>query len=122
MHSEIEELKDIEAKLVDLEIKTLRKRCINETTGLEILMEQEKELKTKNKKKKEDKIEEYRIIIDIVISEAEELKIKVINKLTEMKKIRTKTNELEKERSCVYDKKIVWILIIRVLSLSIQHE
>ena len=36
--------------------------------------------------------------IDIIISEAEDLKIRVINKLNEMKKIRTGINELKKEK------------------------
>ena len=70
----------------------------NETIGLKILTEQEIELKTK-KRVKEEKIKEYKIIIDIVISEAEDLKLKLINKLNEMKKIRTKIDELEKEKA-----------------------
>ena len=37
-----------------------------------------------------------------------------MNKLNEMKKIKTKTNELEKEKDFVYDRKIVWILIISI--------
>ena len=49
MHSEIEELKEIETKLEELEIKISRKSYINEATGLEILMELEKELKTNKK-------------------------------------------------------------------------
>ena len=73
----------------------MRKRYINETRGLETLMEQEIELKTKKKQKKEDTIKEYKILI--VISEAD-FKIKVINKLNEMKKIKAKINELEKEK------------------------
>ena len=60
-------------------------------------MEKEIELKTKNQKKK-DKIKEYKILIDIIISEAEDLEVRVINKLNEMKKIKTKINELEKEK------------------------
>ena len=39
----------------------------------------------------------YKILIDITISDAEDLKIEVINKLNEMKKIITKIDELEKE-------------------------
>ena len=70
----------------------------NGTIGLKILTEQEIELKTK-KRVKEEKIKEYKIIIDIVISEAEDLKLKLINKLNEMKKIRTKIDELEKEKA-----------------------
>ena len=72
----------------------MRKRYKNETRSLEILKEQEIELRTK----KEDKIKKYRALIDIVISETEDLKIKVINKLNEMKKIKTKIDELEKEK------------------------
>ena len=96
MSSEIKELRKMETKLEELEIEIFRKQYGNETRGLGILMEQEIELKTKTKK--EDKIREYRIIIDIVISEAEDLKIRVIIKLNEMKKIKTKINELEKEK------------------------
>ena len=59
-------------------------------------MEQEIELKAKKTKKTEDKIKEYKILINTVISEAEDLKIRVINKLNEMKKMETKINELEK--------------------------
>ena len=54
MLSEIKELKEIETKLEELEIKILRKRYKNETKGLKILIEIEIELGTK--KKKEDKI------------------------------------------------------------------
>ena len=59
-----------------------------------MLMEQEIELKTKNEKKK---MKEYKILIDIIVSEEEDLKIRVVNKLKEMKKIK-KINELEKEK------------------------
>ena len=93
--SEIIELREIETKLEELELKILRERYKNETKGLKILTEQEIELGTTKKK---DKIKEYRIGIDTIISEAEDLKIRVINKLNEMKKIRKKINELEKEK------------------------
>ena len=98
MYSEIKELKEIETKLEELEIKILRKRYRNEASGLGILAEQQIELKTK-KREKEDKIKEYKILIDILTSEAEDLKIRVINKLNEMRKIRTKIDELEKEKA-----------------------
>ena len=98
MYSEIKKLKELETKSEELEIKILRKRYKNEASGLGILTEQEIELKTK-KLEKEDKIKEYKILIDIVIGEAEDLKIRVINKLNEMKKIRTKIDELEKEKA-----------------------
>ena len=75
----------------------LRKRYKNEIKDLKILTEQELELGTK-KTKLEDKIKECRIIIDIIIREAEDLKMRVINELNEMKRIRTKINELEKEK------------------------
>ena len=55
MHSEIEELKEIEKKIKELEIKILRKRYRNETRCLKILIEQEIELETK-KQKTEDRI------------------------------------------------------------------
>ena len=97
MHSEIEELKEIETTLEELVIKILSKKYRNETRGLKILIEQEIELETK-KQKTEDKIKVYKIVIDIIISEAEDLKIRVINKLNEIKKIKTKINELEKEK------------------------
>ena len=90
IYSEIKDLKQIETKLEELEIKMLRKRYRNETRGLKILIEQEIELKGKKTKKTEDKIKEYKILIDIIISDAEDLKIGVINKLNEMKKIRNK--------------------------------
>ena len=80
MLSEIKELKEIEIKLEELEIKILRKRYRNKTTGLKILTEQKMELETK-KQKTEDKIREHRIGIDTMISDAEDLKIRVINKL-----------------------------------------
>ena len=96
MHSEIEELKEIETTLEELVIKILSKKYRNETRGLKILIEQEIELETK-KQKTEYKIKVYKIVIDIIISEAEDLKIRVINKLNEIKKIKTKINELEKE-------------------------
>ena len=41
MYFEIKELKEIETKLEELEIKILRKRYIHETRGLEILMDRE---------------------------------------------------------------------------------
>ena len=44
MYSEIDELKEIETKLEELETKILRKRYKNETRGLKILTEQEIEL------------------------------------------------------------------------------
>ena len=47
MHREIEKLKEMETKLEELEIKILRKWYRHETKGLEILKEQEIELKTK---------------------------------------------------------------------------
>ena len=94
MLSKVKELKEIEIKLEKLEIKILRKRYRNETTGLKILTEEKMELDTK-KPKTEDKIREHRIGIDTIISNAEDLKTRVINKLNEMKKIRTKMDELE---------------------------
>ena len=63
-------LKEIETKLEELQINILRKRYRNETKGLKILIEQEIELGTK-KQKTVDEIKEYRIGIDIIISEAE---------------------------------------------------
>ena len=73
----------------------------NETRGLEILKEQEVELKTKETKKG-DRIEEYRIIIiGAVICYAEDLKIRAMNKLNEIKKIITKIDKLEKEKCLV---------------------
>ena len=107
MYFEIKELKEIETKLEELEIEILRKRYINETRGLEILMEQEMELKTKKQKQK-DEIKEYKTLIDIIISEAEDLKIRAINKLNEIKKIKTKINELGKEKclACIMTEKL----------------
>ena len=96
--SKIKELKEIEAKLEELEIKILRKRHINEPSGLNTLMEQEIELKAK-KQKTEDKIREHRIGIDTIISDAEDLRITAINKLSEMERISTKTNELERDKN-----------------------
>ena len=55
MHSEIKELKEIETKLEELEIKILRKRYKNESRGFKILTEQEIELV--EKEQKEDEIE-----------------------------------------------------------------
>ena len=52
MYSEIKEIKEIETKLEELEIKILRKWRKNETRGLKILMEQYIELGTKKHKKK----------------------------------------------------------------------
>ena len=77
MYSEIKELKQIETKLEESEIKILRKGYRNESSGLEILTEQEMELKAKKNNKKtkqtktEDKIKEYKILIDIIISDAD---------------------------------------------------
>ena len=87
MHSEIEEPK---------EIQILRKMYKNQTRRLKILIEKEIELEAKNKKT-EDRIKQHRKI-DIIISEAEDLKIRVINKLNDKKKINTKINEKEKEK------------------------
>ena len=100
MLSKIKELKEIETKLEELEMKILRKRYKNEIKGLEILKEQKIELETK--KKKEHKIKEYRIGIDTIISDAEDLKIKVINKLNEIDRIRTKIKELQKDKGLDY--------------------
>ena len=47
IHSEIEELKEVETKLEELEIKILRRRYRNETRALKILTEQEIELEIK---------------------------------------------------------------------------
>ena len=47
IQSEIEELKEVEIKLEELEIKILRRRYRNETRGLKILTEQEIELEIK---------------------------------------------------------------------------
>ena len=92
MLSERKELKEIEAKLEELEIKILRKKYRNETRGSKILTEQEIELVEK-KQIKEDETGNCKRRIDIKISEAEDL-----CKVNEMKKIRTKINELEKEK------------------------
>ena len=73
----------------------MRKRYKNKIRDLKILIEQEIELGIR-KAKKEDKIKKCRIRIDMIISEVEDLKIRVINKLNEMKKITAKINELEK--------------------------
>ena len=104
IHSQIKELKEIETKLEELETKILRKRYKNEIKDLKMLIQQEIELGTKSKKT-EDKIKECRIRIDIIISEAEDLRlikkiilIILINKLNELRKIRTNINELEKEK------------------------
>ena len=83
MLSEKKELKEIETKLEELETKILRKRYKNEIKDLKILIEQEIELGKKTKK--EDKIKECRIRIDIIISEAEDLKIREINELEKEK-------------------------------------
>ena len=50
IHSEIEELKEVETKLEELEIKILRRRYRNETRALKILTEQEIELEIKKMK------------------------------------------------------------------------
>ena len=94
MSSEIKDVKKIETKLEELEIKILRKSYRNENTS-----RTRNRVKNKKKKKteKEYKIKEYKILIDITISDAEDLKIEVINKLNEMKKVRTKIDELENE-------------------------
>ena len=52
LYSEIKDIKEIETKLEELEIKILIKRYRNETIGLKIPTEQEIELKTKTEKKK----------------------------------------------------------------------
>ena len=49
---EIKELKEIETKLEELDIKILRKRYRKKTRGLKVLTEQEIELKQKKQKKK----------------------------------------------------------------------
>ena len=60
MNSEVKEFKEIETKLEELDIKILRKWYKNETRGLEILKEQEIELKAeKTKKRIEKKILKY---------------------------------------------------------------
>ena len=89
MLTKIKELKEIETKLEELERKILRKRYKSEIENLIILKEQEIELGTTTKKN-DDKIKECRIRTDIIISEAKDLKIRVINKLNEMKKIKAK--------------------------------
>ena len=71
MSVEIEELKEIETKLEELDIKIFGKRYKNETRDFKVLIEQEIELETK-KQKTEDGIKEYKILIDKMISEAED--------------------------------------------------
>ena len=90
MLTKIKELKEIETKLEELEIKILRKRYKSEIENLTILKEQEIELGTTTTKKNDHKITECRIRTDIILSEAKDLKIRVINKLNEMKKIKAK--------------------------------
>ena len=92
----MKEVKEIETKLEELEMKILRKRYRNETIGLETLLEQKIELETI--KKNEDKIRERRMGIDTIISNAKDLRMTAINKLNEMERIRTKINELEKDK------------------------
>ena len=58
MLSKIKEVKEIDTKLKELEMKILRKRYRYETIGLETLLEQKQELETK-KTKNEDKIREH---------------------------------------------------------------
>ena len=102
MLSKIKELKEMRIKLEELEMKILRKRYRNETVGLET----RNKIKFKVKKQKtEDKIREYRIGIDTIISDAKDLRIIAINKLNEIERIRTEINELEKEKAlvCVLD-------------------
>ena len=55
MLSEIKDLKEIETKLEELEMKILRKRYRNETIGLETLTEQEIELKAEKKNRRRNK-------------------------------------------------------------------
>ena len=55
MYSEIKDVKEIKTKLEELEIKILRKRYRNEPRSLEILMEQEIELKKRKEKKRKTK-------------------------------------------------------------------
>ena len=98
MLSKIKEVKEIETKLEELEMKILRKRYRNETIGLETLMEQKIELETKKTTKNEDKIREHRMRIDTIINDAKDLRITVIKKLNEMERIRTKINELKKDK------------------------
>ena len=78
MRSEVKELKEIETKLEELETKILRKRYKNEIKDLKILIGHEIKLGTK--KKKGDNIKECRTRIDIIINEAEDLKIRFKNK------------------------------------------
>ena len=102
MLSKIKELKEMRIKLEELEMKILRKRYRNETVGLET----RNKIKFKVKKQKtEDKIRQYRIGIDTIISDAKDLRIIAINKLNEIERIRTEINELEKEKAlvCVLD-------------------
>ena len=67
----------------------MRKRYQNEIKDFKILIGEEIELGTK-KQKEEDKIKECRIRTDLIISETEDLEIRVINKLNEMKKMKRK--------------------------------
>ena len=111
----------------------MRKRYKNEIKDLKILIGQEIELGTK-KQKKEDKVKKHRIRIDIIISEAEDLNIRLINKLNEMKKIRTEINELEKEKDldCInmmeilkgYEKlaQIIYLILIKSLIVYVDHS
>ena len=111
----------------------MRKRYKNEIKDLKILIEQEIELGTK-KQKKEDKVKKHRIRIDIIISEAEDLNIRLINKLNEMRKIRTEINELEKEKDldCInmmeilkgYEKlaQIIYLILIKSLIVYADHS
>ena len=71
----MQEIKEIETKLEVLEVKGTRNIIKNKRS------------------KKEDRIEDYRIIIGAVI--------RAMNKLNEMNKIKTKIDELEKEKCLV---------------------
>ena len=97
MLSKVKEVKEIETKLGELEMKILRKRYRNETIGLETLTKEETELKAK-KQKTEDKIRKHRRGINTIISDAKDLRITTINKLHEMERIRTKIFKLEKDK------------------------
>ena len=55
IHSEIKELKEIETKLEELEIKILRKRYKNESRGFKTLTEQEIELVEKKTKRRSNR-------------------------------------------------------------------
>ena len=91
----------------------MRKRYKNEIKDLKILIGQEIELGTK-KQKKEDKVKKHR--------------------LNEMKKIRTKINELEKEKDldCInmmeilkgYEKlaQIIYLILIKSLIVYVDHS